>query len=65
MMDLLEKVGYVILSWTTLSLTVAIIWSKVMSELHRKDHTLRVERQRGAWRSRQARAQLAWARQIS
>ena len=52
MIDLLEKAGYVLLTWTALSLAATVVWSKFMSRLHRKDHALVVVRQRSAWSRR-------------
>jgi hypothetical protein len=62
MIDVLEKTGYIILSWTTVSLLLAVGWSRFMSRLHCKELTLVIpERQRAERRANQVRS-LARAR---
>lgn len=63
MIDLLEKAGYVVLSWTTLSLVLAVVWSKFMSRMHRKErHLVIPARRRTAPRLHVVRGSLARAR---
>jgi len=62
MTDFLHTAGYIVLTWIALSLPLAVVWSRFMSRMDRKELTLTTPRRRQSARRTHPVPQLAHTR---